>query len=189
MIVNARDSWWVLNRKNPQTNHFLTSAINQPTLRMNSLCSHIKGQRCQWPAFCILQGLAVAPSWNLGCSAPGVGSPAVGSAPYSSSRVSLLGAAGRRSWGETCSLEREVIECQSDRPTGSQGTKPWKELLRFNCANPRGWWEGHGRGSQGLLSPFFPFFPLSHFFPLTDGIKGTAASVCRGLGTFLGFSV
>ena len=68
---------------------------------MNSLCSHIKGQRRQWPAFCILQGLAVSPNWNLGCSVPGVGSPAVGSATHSSNGVSLLGAAGRRSWGET----------------------------------------------------------------------------------------
>lgn len=90
---------------------------------MNSLCSHIKGQRRQWPAFCILQGLAVSPSWNLGCSVPGVGSPAVGSAPHSSSGVSLLGAAGRRSWGETCNVERGVTECQSDRSYGQSGDK------------------------------------------------------------------
>ena len=160
MIVNVRDSWWVLNRKNPQTNHFLTSAINQPTLRMNSLCSHIKGQRRQWPAFCILQGLAVSPSWNLGCCA-WCGLPCGGECPTLLQQIQSAGCSRKEKLGRD-------LQCT----VGSHWVPEWPFLWAVRGQSPgRSYWDlivhthvADGKDMEGALGGSFLLSSLSFLF-------------------------
>lgn len=93
---------------------------------MNPLCSHIKGQRRQRPAFGLLQGLATGGFFQQepGLLVSGLDAPVAGSATHSSRGAHLAGC-GRKEllerdlqWGEG-----SRSECQSDRPYRQSGDK------------------------------------------------------------------